>query len=56
MKLTGTRVAVPGLVFALLVVLLFWGGTVAGKVTGYWQTSISVQEYVLLARNAMVRH
>lgn len=56
MKLTGRRVAVPGLLFALLVVLLFWGGTVAGKATGHWRTAIPLEEYVRLSRDATVRH
>jgi len=39
------RYAVPGIVFALLVVLLFWGGTLVGKSTGHWQTALDVTEY-----------
>jgi polyferredoxin len=43
--------AIPGVLFALLVVLCFWGGTVAGKLTGHWHTIIDVAEYTrLLAR------
>jgi polyferredoxin len=42
------RIAVPGLVFALLVVLLFWGGTMIGKLSGHWHSSISLEEYVRL--------
>lgn len=42
------RIALPGLVFALLVVLLFWGGTLVGKWSGHWHTSISMEEYVRL--------
>jgi len=45
MKLTGRKVVVNGLLFAVLVVLLFWGGTQVGKVTGHWRTSITVGEY-----------
>lgn len=45
MKLTGRRVVVNGLLFALLVVLLFWVGTVVGKVSGNWRTSITLAEY-----------
>jgi len=56
MKLTGSRVAVPGLLFAVLVVVMFWGGTMAGKMTGHWQTSISLQEYIRLSSDATVRH
>jgi polyferredoxin len=37
--------AVPGIVFALLVVLIFWGGTQVGKAGGYWQTSLDSGEY-----------
>jgi hypothetical protein len=39
------RYAVTGIVFALLVVLLFWGGTLVGKAGGYWQTSLDIGEY-----------
>jgi polyferredoxin len=45
MKLTGRKVIVSGLVFALLVVGLFWGGTLVGRATGHWHTEISTQEY-----------
>jgi polyferredoxin len=37
--------AVPGIVFALLVVLIFWGGTQVGKAGGYWQSSLDSGEY-----------
>ncbi len=56
MKLPGSRIAVPGLLFALLVLLLFWGGTVAGKLTGHWQTAIPLQEYIGLSRDTNIRH
>jgi polyferredoxin len=39
------RYAVPGIIFALLVVLLFWGGTLVGKACGHWQTSLDIAEY-----------
>ncbi|QEM67361.1 4Fe-4S binding protein [Geobacter sp. FeAm09] len=39
------RFAIPGIVFALLVVLLFWGGTLAGKLTGHWRTVLDSAEY-----------
>jgi polyferredoxin len=39
------RYAVPGIVFAVLVVLFFWGGTLVGKAGGYWQTSLDSREY-----------
>ena len=42
------RFTVPGFIFAALVVLLFWGGTMFGKVNGHWHSSISLQEYVRL--------
>ncbi|KAF0219784.1 MAG: 4Fe-4S [Geobacteraceae bacterium] len=45
MKLTGKKVAVNGLLFAFLVVGIFWGGTMLGKATGHWHTSISIAEY-----------
>lgn len=45
------RFAVPGFIFAIFVVLLFWGGTIIGKLSGHWHSSISLEEYVrLLAR------
>jgi polyferredoxin len=37
--------AVPGIVFALLVVIAFWGGTLVGKATGHWQTALNIGEY-----------
>jgi NAD-dependent dihydropyrimidine dehydrogenase PreA subunit len=42
------RFAVPGFVFAALVVLLFWGGTMIAKLSGHWHSSISLEEYVRL--------
>jgi len=39
------RIAVPGIAFALLVVLVFWGGTLLGKAGGHWQTSLDIGEY-----------
>ena len=48
MKLTGRRVAVNGLLFALLVVGIFWGGSYLGKKTGHWQTAITLEEYARL--------
>lgn len=45
MKLTGRKVVVNGLLFAVLVVLLFWGGTQVGKATGHWRTAITAGEY-----------
>lgn len=45
MKLTGRKITVNGLVFALLVVLFFWGGTMIGKMSGHWHTAIPAAEY-----------
>lgn len=42
------RLAVPGFIFAALVVLLFLGGTMTGKLNGHWHSSISLEEYVRL--------
>ena len=43
-----SRFAIPGILFALLVVLVFWGGSLAGKATGHWDTAISMDEYLRL--------
>lgn len=45
MQMWNTRWNLGGLLFALLVVLLFWGGSLVGKVTGNWQTSTSNADY-----------
>lgn len=45
MKLVGRKVAVSGVLFTLLVILLFWGGTAIGKATGHWRTAISSADY-----------
>lgn len=37
--------AVPGILFAFLVVVLFWGGSLAGTLTGYWQTLLTPADY-----------
>jgi len=39
------RFLVPGILFAALVVLLFWGGSLVGRASGHWQTSIDTAEY-----------
>jgi polyferredoxin len=39
------RYALPGIVFAVLVVLIFWGGTQFGRVSGHWQTALDLAEY-----------
>ncbi len=45
MKLPGNRIAVAGILYAALVAGLFWGGSLLGKATGHWQTSITIAEY-----------
>lgn len=42
------RINVPGFIFALLVVLFFWGGTRVGVMSGHWHSSITLEEYVRL--------
>jgi polyferredoxin len=42
------RFNVPGIVFAILLVLLFWGGIAIGKFSGHWRTSLSTEEYTRL--------
>jgi polyferredoxin len=42
------RFAVPGFLFAILVVLVFLGGTMIGKLSGHWHNSITLEEYVRL--------
>ena len=44
LRLKGGRV-VPGMAFAALVVVLFVGGTLVGRVTGHWHSSIDKAEY-----------
>lgn len=39
------RLLIPGLLFALLVLLLFWGGTGLGKLSGHWQGVLTPQDY-----------
>ena len=48
MKLAGRTAAVNALLFALLVVGLFWGGTLLGRATSHWHTAISLGEYARL--------
>lgn len=40
-----SRLAIPGIVFALLVILFFWAGTLIGKVTGHWNTVVTPAAY-----------
>lgn len=42
------KMPVSGWVFALLVVAVFYGGTVFGKVSGHWHSSTSTAEYGFL--------
>ncbi len=42
------RFAVPGFVFAALVLLFFLSGSIIGKINGYWHSAISLEEYVRL--------
>ena len=53
MKLTGRKVVVSGLLFAILVVGIFWGGSMVGKMTGNWHTGISQEDYARLLGGKM---
>lgn len=44
MKAFGTY-TISGIIFAVLVVLLFWGGTYCGKIFGTWHSSVPLSEY-----------
>lgn len=44
----GGRLLIPGIVFAFLVVLVFWGGTVVGMISGHWHTGLDTAEYYRL--------
>jgi hypothetical protein len=44
------RFALPGVIFAILVVALFYGGTLIGKLNGKWHSQISPEEYVRLLK------
>ncbi len=44
------RFKVPGLLFAILVVLSFWSGSVIGRLNGLWASSIPLEEYVRLLK------
>jgi polyferredoxin len=39
------KLAVPGFLFAMLLLLLFWGGTRIGKATGYWNSIVTPADY-----------
>ncbi len=45
MDLPGRKIAIPGIIFTILVIAIFWGGTLAGKLSGHWQTAITTDEY-----------
>ena len=42
---------VPGMLFAALVVLFFVGGTMVGRMTGHWHSSVDKSEYQRLITN-----
>lgn len=44
MRLFG-RTAIPGVIFAILILLIFWGGRIVGIKTGHWKTSLDSAEY-----------
>ncbi len=45
MKLSGRKITMHGIIFALLVVLIFLGGTFVGKLSGHWKTAVTYEEY-----------
>lgn len=48
MKLPDRKVAVPALLFALLVIVIIWGGPEVGRLTGHWHTGITRADYARL--------
>ena len=42
------RFKISGFIFAVLVVMLFIGGVMIGKLSGHWHSSVSYKEYVRL--------
>lgn len=44
MRVAG-RYAIAGVVFALLVLIILWGGSMVGKLSGHWLTPIDASEY-----------
>lgn len=44
MRLAG-KILIPGIIFAVLVVFFFYGGTLVGKLSGHWYTSLSIDDY-----------
>ena len=45
MSLTGGKIAISGIIFACLVLIIFIGGTCAGKITGHWNSAVTSAEY-----------
>lgn len=37
--------AIPGILFAVLLLLLFWGGTRIGKANGHWESLVTPSDY-----------
>ncbi|GAM11802.1 putative electron transport protein YccM [Geobacter sp. OR-1] len=48
MKLPGGRIAIAGILFAALVIGIFWGGSAIGKATGHWQNRLTAADYARL--------
>ncbi|NVO01007.1 MAG: 4Fe-4S binding protein [Geobacteraceae bacterium] len=55
MALPVRKAAIPGIIFALLVILVFYGSTVIGKVTGNWKSAVTSEEYGTLIKNLPVK-
>lgn len=55
MRVKGGKV-VPGLVFAALVVIIFIGGSVVGRVTGHWHSEIDKADYQRLITGPEIEH
>jgi polyferredoxin len=48
---TNRKAVLKPLAYAAAICLLFIGGSLAGRLTGYWQTTISTNEYLFHVRN-----
>ena len=48
MMLPGRKIIVTGIVFAALVVGIFWGTTIVARLTGHWQSGVMVTDYMRL--------
>lgn len=55
MSLPGKKIAIPGIIFALLVIVIFYGVTITGKVTGNWSSAVTAAEYGNLINNLPVK-